>query len=70
MSNYGLGYDGENGGLLRLRGKVIEKKVYYGFHTKTVEEKNRCKLPMQVCIHIVWKLFQILLFVLVQYKVS
>lgn len=53
ISNYGLGYDGENGGLLRLRGKVIEKKVYYGFHTKTVEEKNRWKLPMQVCIHIV-----------------
>lgn len=43
MSNYGVGYDDENkwwGSCLRLRGKVRErKKVYYGFHTKTVEGK-------------------------------
>lgn len=46
MSNYGVGYDDESGGLLRLlRGKVREK-VYHGFHTKTVEG-NGC-LPVQV----------------------
>lgn len=34
ISNYGLGYDGENGGLLRLRGKVIEKKGLLWFSYK------------------------------------
>lgn len=72
MSNYGVGYDDESGGLLRLRGKVREKGIlWFSYRDSWRREMDRC-LPRQVTelyalsiyIFTVWKLFQTLLFVL------